>query len=95
MDHDVEDHDVEDHDVKNNDVEDQTRPAHDDGGVDHENEHATQEQPLLYKSENGRNHSDGGDGVVDLPFSDPDDESLRDIVEDLEDTTQIQDQPII
>ena len=33
------------------DVEDKTRPPHNDGGVDHEIERATQEQPLLDKSE--------------------------------------------
>ena len=79
-----------------NDVEDQTRPTHDDGGVVHENERATQEQPLLDKSEDSSadlDHSDGGSGVVDLPFSDQEDESIRDTVEDLEDTTQ--DKPII
>ena len=59
---------------------------------------ATQEQPLLDKSEESsddRANSDDGGGVVDLPFSDLDNESLRDTMEDLEDTTQIQDQPII
>ena len=80
------------------DVEDQTRPPHDDGGVDHEIERVTQEQPLLDKSEESsddRDKSDDGGGVVDLPFSDLNDESLRDTMEDLEDTTQIRDQPII
>ena len=55
----------------------------------------------MYKSEDSRDNRDhsngggGGYGGVDLPFSDLDDESLRDTVEDLEDPTQIQDQPVI
>ena len=64
----------------------------------HENERATHEQPLLDKSEDNRDdrdHSDDGGGVVDLPFSDLDDESLRNTVDDFEDTTQIHDQPVI
>ena len=80
------------------DVEGQTRPPHDDGGVDHEIERVTQEQPLLDKSEESsddRDNSDDCGGVVDLPFSDLNDESLRDTMDDLEDTTQIRDQPII
>ena len=74
------------------DVEDQTRPPHDDSGVDHEIERVTQEQPLLDKSEESsddRDKSDECGGVVYLPFGDLDDESLRDTMEDLEDTTQI------
>ena len=80
------------------DVEDQARPPHDDGGVDHEIERDTQEQPLLDKSEDDgddRDHSDDGGGIVDLPFSDLDDESLRDTMEDPEDTTQSQNKPMI
>ena len=80
------------------DVEDQTRPPHDDGGVDHEIKRDTQEQPLLDKIEDDgddRDHSDDGGGVVDFPFSDLDDESLRDTMEDPEDTTQSQNKPMI
>ena len=40
-------------------------------------------------------NSDDCGGVVDLPVSDMDDESLWDTMEDLEDTTQIQYQSII
>ena len=80
------------------DVEDQIRPPHDVGGVDHEIERVTRGQSLWGKSEEScddRDNSDDCGGVVDLPFSDLDDESLGDTMEDLEDTTQIRDQPII
>ena len=80
------------------DVEDQTRLPHDDDGVDHEIERDTQEQPLLDKSEDDdddRDHSDDGGGIVDLPFSDLDDESLRDTMEDPVDTTQSQNKLMI
>ena len=80
------------------DVEDQTRPPHDDGSVDHEIECVTQKQPLFDKSEESsddRDNSDDCGDVVDLPFDGLDDESLRDTMEYHEDTTQIRDQPII
>ena len=80
------------------DVEDQTRPPHDDSSVDHEVERVTQEQPLLDKSEESsddRDNSDDGGGVVDFPFSDLDDESLRDTMEDPEGTTQSQNKLMI
>ena len=76
------------------DVEDQTRPPHDDGGV----VQVFPGQPLLNKSEEScddRDNSDDGGGVVHLPFSDLDDNSLRNDVDNLEDTTQSQDQPMI
>ena len=84
--------------VVDDDVEDQIRPPHDDGGVDDEIERATQEQPLLDKNEessDNRDNSVDGGGVVDLPFSGLDDKSLRDTMEYIKDTAQIQDQPII
>ena len=41
-------------------------------------------KPLLDKSEDNRNeHADSGGSVVDVPFSDLDDKSLRDTVEDI------------
>ena len=58
---------------------------------------ATQQQPLSDKSVDGQDdheHSDSGSSVVDLPFCDLDDKSFHDTVDDLEDNTQGQDQPV-
>ena len=79
------------------DVENHEQQHHDDGGVDHEDVDATQQQPLSDKSVHGQDdheHSDSGSRVVDLPFCDLDDKSFHDTVDDLEDNTQGQDQPV-
>ena len=79
------------------DVENHEQQHHDDGGVDHEDVDATQQQPLSDKSVDGQDdheHSDSGSSVVDLPFCDLDDKSFHDTVDDLEDNTQGQDQPV-
>ena len=72
------------------DVENHEQQHHDDGGVDHEDVDATQQQPLSDKSVDGQDdheHSDSGSSVVDLPFCDLDDKSFHDTVDDLEDNT--------
>ena len=79
------------------DVENHEHQHHDDGGVDHEDVDATQQQPLSDKSVDGQDdheHSDSGNSVVDLPFCDLDDKSFHDTVDDLEDNTHGQDQPV-
>ena len=52
------------------DVENHEQQHHDDGGVDHEDVDATQQQPLSDKSVDGQDdheHSDSGSNVVDFP----------------------------